>query len=43
MLEHVNCVKSLEDFEIQTPVSAVIFNGELDLGKYKRFMRIGIK
>jgi hypothetical protein len=41
--QHTNCVDSLEDFEIQTPMSLVMFNGELDLGKYKRFMRIGIK
>lgn len=41
--EHVNCVKDLEDFEKQTPMSKVLYQGEFDLGKYKRFMRIGYK
>ena len=41
--EHVNCVSSLEEFAKQTPMSELLFEGELDLGKYKRFMRIGYK
>ena len=41
--DHVNCVESLEEFNIQTPMATVLYEGELDLGKYKRFMRIGIK
>jgi hypothetical protein len=41
--EHVNCVENLEEFSAQTPMTAVIYEGELDLGKYKRFMRIGYK
>ena len=41
--EHVNCVESLEEFNTQTPMSTVLYEGELDLGKYKRFMRIGYK
>lgn len=41
--EHVNCSKDLESFAKQTPISLEMFSGELDLGKYKRFMRIGLK
>ena len=41
--DHVNCVESLEEFNTQTPMATVLYEGELDLGKYKRFMRIGIK
>ena len=41
--EHVNCVKSLEEFKNQTPMTTELYEGELDLGKYKRFMRIGYK
>ncbi len=41
--DHVNCVKSLEEFKNQTPMTTELYEGELDLGKYKRFMRIGYK
>lgn len=41
--EHVNCSHSLDEFAFQTPMQRVWFEGELDLGQYKRFMRIGIK
>ena len=41
--DHVNCVESLEEFNTQTPMSTVLYEGELDLEKYKRFMRIGYK
>jgi len=41
--EHVNCVSSLEEFAKQTPMSELLYEGELDLEKYKRFMRIGYK
>ena len=41
--EHINCVKDLKEFEEQTPLSNVLYEGELDLGKYKRFMRIGYR
>jgi hypothetical protein len=41
--EHINCAESLEEFSIQTPMTTVLYEGELDLGKYKRFMRIGYK
>jgi hypothetical protein len=41
--DHVNCVESLEEFESKTPMSKVIYSGELDLINYTRYMRIGIK
>jgi hypothetical protein len=41
--EHVNCVKNLGDFKEQTPLATYLFEGELDLGLYKRFMLIGYK
>lgn len=41
--DHVNCSISLENFAKQTPFSTVLFSGELELEKYTRFMRIGIK
>jgi hypothetical protein len=41
--DHINCSLSLDDFEKQTPMSTVLYQGELELPKYKRFMRIGIK
>ncbi len=40
---HINCSNSLSEFAQQTPMSRIIYEGELDLVKYKRFMRIGIK
>ncbi len=41
--EHTNRVDSLEQFEEQTPMSRVLFSGELDCDLYTRFMRIGVK
>lgn len=41
--EHYNCVSSLQDFSIQTPMTNILYEGELELKKYKRFMRIGYK
>lgn len=41
--EHVNCCDTLKSFEQQTPLTTVLYSGELELPKYKRFMRIGIK
>jgi hypothetical protein len=41
--EHVNCSRTLEEFVTQTPMTSVLYSGELDLGIYKRFMRMGIK
>ncbi len=39
---HVNCVSSLEQFKKQAPMH-LLYEGELDLKSYKRFMLIGYK
>jgi hypothetical protein len=41
--EHVNTHNTLESFTKQTPLTVELYSGELDLGKYKRFMRIGYR
>lgn len=41
--EHVNCVKSIDDFISKSPMRDILYSGELDLKKYKRFMIIGYK
>lgn len=41
--DHINCVSSLEEFSNQTPMSNLLYQGELNLEKYTRFMRIGYK
>ena len=41
--DHINCSKSLDNFAEATPMSNVLFEGELPLEKYNRFMRIGYK
>ena len=41
--DHVNCVKTPLDFADQTPMKDCLYNGVLELPKYNRFMRIGIK
>ena len=41
--EHINCSKTIDDFAEQTPMTEVLYSGELFLDKYLRFMRIGIK
>lgn len=41
--DHINCSHSLADFANTTPMSKVLFEGELPLGKYNRYMRIGYK
>jgi hypothetical protein len=41
--EHVNCHATLEDFSASAPMSNVLYEGELQLDKYKRFMKIGYK
>ncbi len=38
---HVNCVQDLDQFKRQVPLSDVMFEGELTLKKYTRFMLIG--
>jgi hypothetical protein len=41
--EHVNCSKDLLDFSSKSPMTTVLYEGELQLPKYKRFMKIGFK
>lgn len=41
--DHVNCSKDLEEFSKNTPMSKTLYEGELDLSRYKRFMRIGYR
>jgi hypothetical protein len=41
--EHINCVKDSLHFAEMAPLSKVLFTGELELEKYTRYMRIGIK
>jgi hypothetical protein len=41
--DHINCSSSLEEFATSTPMTEVLYQGELQLPKYNRFMRIGIK
>ena len=41
--EHVNCSESLEAFAKQTPMNQVLYQGDLELEKYTRYMRIGYK
>lgn len=41
--EHTNCYVDVVEFKHATPMSTVLFEGELQLEKYKRFMRIGYK
>ena len=39
--EHVNCVKDINEFKQQAPLSNIIYEGELGLEKYTRYMLIG--
>jgi hypothetical protein len=41
--EHVNTHDTLESFAKQTPLTVELYSGELGLGTYKRFMRIGYR
>ena len=41
--DHVNCSKTIEEFSISTPMSKVLYEGELFLPTYTRFMKIGYK
>ena len=41
--EHLNCVENLKQFEKQTPMNEVLFEGIHQLSKYKRYMRIGYR
>jgi hypothetical protein len=41
--DHVNCSNSLIDFADKTPMRDCLYEGELELPKYRRFLRIGYK
>jgi len=41
--EHVNCVGSIEEFVVKAPMNNILYSGEFDLPKYRRFMIIGYK
>ena len=41
--EHVNCVKDINQFKQQAPLNNIIYEGELVLEKYTRYMLIGYK
>lgn len=41
--DHVNCSNDIKEFSNKTPTSVILFEGELELPNYKRFMKIGIK
>jgi hypothetical protein len=40
---HINCSNSLEDFSKITPMSTLIYEGEKEMPKFMRYMRIGYK
>jgi hypothetical protein len=39
--DHVNCVRSIEEFKSQAKFSEILYSGVLNLSKYDRFMLIG--
>ena len=41
--EHVNCSADQDSFSEKAPMTDVLYTGTIDCGKYKRFMKIGIK
>tara|TARA_Y100000385_G_scaffold285001_1_gene344115 strand:+ start:120 stop:809 length:690 start_codon:yes stop_codon:yes gene_type:complete len=41
--DHINCSKNILEFAKQTPMTDCLYSGVLELPKYTRFMRIGIK
>lgn len=41
--EHVNCSSNLIEFSNKAPMTTVLYEGSLELPKYTRFMKIGIK
>lgn len=41
--EHVNTYNTIEEFSTSAPMTTVLYEGELELLKYKRFMKIGYK
>lgn len=41
--DHVNCSSSLEEFADSSPLANCLYQGQLELPKYRRFLRIGYK
>ncbi len=41
--EHVNCAKDITEFGNMARMQNILYSGELELSKYKRFMLIGYK
>lgn len=41
--DHVNCSSDLDEFRSRTPLDQTLYEGTLELQKYRRFMRIGFK
>jgi hypothetical protein len=41
--EHVNCSSNLNEFSNKSPMTITLYEGELELPKYKRFMKIGFR
>lgn len=40
---HINCALDYEEFALSTPMQDLFYEGVLDLDRYQRFLRIGIK
>jgi len=41
--DHINCSESLESFSASALMKEVLYEGDLELSKYTRYMKIGIK
>lgn len=41
--EHVNCVATIGEFKKMAPMSTILFEGQLNLQDYDRFMLVGIR
>ena len=41
--EHINCVDNVDHFKSIAPMKNYLYEGDLNLGKYIRYMIIGIK
>ena len=41
--EHVNCSADQDSFSEKSPMTDILYLGTIDCGKYKRFMKIGLK
>lgn len=41
--DHVNCSASLDEFAQNTPMTSMLYQGQLELPDYTRYMRIGFK